>query len=340
MYIYGPIGFSWFDDNSWDAASFVREFNRVAQEHDRINIHINSPGGIIDEGLPIFNVIQSCEKDTHTYIDGIAYSMGAIIALAAKTVHAAKNSLMLFHNASGWASGNAQDFRHTADQLDRYDSSLITSLYSKTGLTEDEIRQKYFDFTDHLLTADEARQAGFIDIIEDVSANTPENITALSGEELFAYFLRQDHSDPLLSRLKDFFRDSFSFTHKPTSEMDQPLIAIASALGLDATATADQIVHSITGLNARITELTRSSQAASDSLNMLTAAIAAIDESIANATDLAAKVTALNAFITGLENSDATTPTAAVKEKDQIDPIDPDPAESFEHNRSADKFLS
>jgi ATP-dependent protease ClpP protease subunit len=339
LYIYGPIGYSWWDENSWDAASFVKEFNRVSASCDRINIHINSPGGIIDEGLPIFNVINSSEKETHTYIDGIAYSMGAIIALAGKTVHAAKNSLILFHNASGWAMGNAQDFRETADMLDKYDLSLITSLSTKTGLTEDQIKTKYFDFKDHLLTAAEAKEAGFVDVIDGNDVKTPSNVSTMTSDELFAFFLKQDHADPLLSKLKDFFKNSFtSFTTKPAPEMEN-LVLIATALGLAIDSTADVITAAITALNQKVIDLTQTSQAATDSVNAVTASLDAIDVTVASAASMDAKVTALTSLITDLKNSDATDKTIAAKDKDKIDPAPVDPSDSYDYNVAADKFL-
>jgi len=337
IYIYGPIGYHWWDENSWDAASFVSEFNKLAEDHERINIHINSPGGIIDEGLPIFNAIQGCEKDTHTYIDGIAYSMGAVIALAGKTVHAARNSLMLFHNASGWAQGHAEAFRDIAKMLDTYDSSLITSLSSKTGLTEDEVRQKYFDYKDHLLSATEAKTEGFVDVIEDYSAKLPENIAGMTGDQLFALFKNQDSKDPLLVRIMDFFKNQFSPNNN--SDTMEILASIGKSLGLAENATIDQVQQAIAALNQKVTDLTASQQAAESASNSLTQAIDAVDDSICNAQGTEAKITALNAFVNYLKSQDATGKTVAPKEKDKIEAPAADLADNYAHNKAADSFL-
>lgn len=338
IYIYGPIGFSWYDDTAWDAASFVAEFNLLAGKCDRINVHINSPGGIIDEGLPIFNAIQSCGKDTHTYIDGIAFSMGAVIALAGKTVHAAKNALMLFHNASGWASGNAQDFRETADMLDTYDSSLITSLSSKTGMTEAQVREKYFDFKDHLLSAADAKQAGFIDVIEDFSAKIPENVSDMTGDQLYSFFQNQDRNDPVFKKLIDFFKNSLSFINK-SETMENPFAAIGALLGIAENANAELVTAAINKLNQNVADLTASSQASETALNNLMSSIDTVDATIAAASGSDAKVTALNAFITGLKNVDATDKTVAPKSKDAIDAPAADVSDSYEHNKAIDRFL-
>jgi ATP-dependent Clp endopeptidase proteolytic subunit ClpP len=338
IYIYGPIGFSWFDENSWTASSFVKEFNALAEKYDRVNIHINSPGGIIDEGLPIFNAIQSCTKETHTYIDGIAFSMGAVIALAGKTVHAAKNSLILFHNASGWASGNAQDMRETADMLDTYDTSLITSLSSKTGLTEGQIREKYFDFKDHLMNASDAKEAGFIDVIEDFTAKIPKNVSDLSGDQLYAFFQNQDKNNPVAKKLFDFFKNSFSFTNKSES-MENPFVAIGALLGIVENATAESVTAAINALNQKVADLTASSKACTDALASFNTSIDAIDASVATATGSDAKLAALNAFITSLRNVDATDKTVAGKKKDEIEAPPANAADSYAHNVTADRVL-
>jgi len=338
IYIYGPIGFSWYDENSWTASSFVKEFNVLAERCDRVNIHINSPGGIIDEGLPIFNAIQSCSKETHTYIDGIAFSMGAIIALAGKTVHAAKNSLILFHNASGWASGNAQDMRETADMLDTYDTSLITSLSSKTGQTEEQIREKYFDFKDHLMNASDAKEAGFIDVTEDFTAKIPKNVSDLSGDQLYGFFQNQDKNNPVAKKLFDFFKNSFSFINKSES-MENPFVAIGALLGITENATTESVTAAINALNQKVIDLTASSQASAAALASFNTSIDSIDASVATATGSDAKLAALNAFITTLRNVDATDKTVAGKKKDEIEAPPANVADSYAHNVTADRVL-
>ncbi len=59
IFIYGIIGFGWYSEESREAFEFVNEFKAAEKEATRINIHINSPGGSVDESLPIFNVINS-----------------------------------------------------------------------------------------------------------------------------------------------------------------------------------------------------------------------------------------------------------------------------------------
>ncbi len=187
----------------------MNEFKKAEKDNTRINIHINSPGGSIEEGLPIYNVINSSKVETHTYIDGIAYSMAAIIALAADNVHIAPNGLFLLHNASGSVWGNAQDFRSTADDLDKYDTSLISSIVGKTGLTEDQVREKWFDYKDHLFTAQEALDAKLVDSITNDKAELPEDISNWELKKVQDFFTNdkegtdsQNFFNQILSKVK------------------------------------------------------------------------------------------------------------------------------------------
>src|SRR5690606_27365480 len=110
-------------------------FNELEDIHDRINVHINSPGGSVWDMLPIFNAIKSSKKEVHTYVDGIAFSAGAMILLAAKkgNVHMAKGSLMMLHAVSTGRYGNARAFRREAETLDTYDEVLGQLIADRTG---------------------------------------------------------------------------------------------------------------------------------------------------------------------------------------------------------------
>ncbi len=119
IYIYGIIGSSWFNEDGSDttAFDFVPEFKALEAKYDRINIRINSPGGSINEGLPIFNAILQSPKDIHTYNDGLAASMAAIILEAGKTRHAAKNAITLLHSPMTSTAGNVKDQQESIDVL-------------------------------------------------------------------------------------------------------------------------------------------------------------------------------------------------------------------------------
>ena len=157
--IYGVIGMDFWSGGGNTSDGFAEEFSALEKEFDTILVRINSPGGDIIEGLAIYNLMAQSQKEVNTRIDGVAASMGGIIALAGKKVSAPKTSIFMIHCASTCMCGNASDFRETADQLEIWDGSLIPAIAKKTGLTEDDVKAKWFDGKDHFLTGEQAFEA-------------------------------------------------------------------------------------------------------------------------------------------------------------------------------------
>lgn len=203
MRIYGVIGGYW-DDNT--ALAFVRAFKNLEKTCERINVHINSPGGSVHEGLPMCNVIKASTKDVHTYVDGIAYSMGAMIAISAKKgrVHMAKGSILMLHSVSTWMYGNAQDLRDEADILDTYDDVLGGLIAGRTGKSLEDVKSEYLNHTDHFFSPDKAKAEGLIDVIEDYDAeDMPDNVQQMSYGQVAAWYDQQldEPSDTMLSKI-------------------------------------------------------------------------------------------------------------------------------------------
>lgn len=176
------------------AERFVQDFKALEKDYDRINIHINSPGGSVFHGFPIFNAIASSKKDIHTYNDGLAASMGGLLLLAGKKVHSAKNSLLMIHSASGLAIGNAQAMRETAEMLEKYDGIIAQHFASKSGKSVTDIQSKYLNGKDHFLTAEEALSEGFLDMIEDYESEDapPSNIADMAYEQVLNLYKEKD----------------------------------------------------------------------------------------------------------------------------------------------------
>jgi ATP-dependent Clp endopeptidase proteolytic subunit ClpP len=335
IFIYGMIGESWFSDGSETVASrFVPEFKDLETKYDRINVRINSPGGSVWDGLPVFNVISQSEKDVHTYVDGIAYSMAAIILLAGKTVHAAKNSLILLHSPLSIAWGNAKDLRSVADELDKYGDSLMTSVATKTGLTVDEVKARYFDYDDHLLSAKEALKDNLIDDIVDEEGQIPDGIENMSFRQVMNFY--QDHKpndNKFFNTIVNHLKSVFNITPKETNVTDiimENIEKFRLALNLGAETTVDDVLTAIEDM--------KSQKAASD---QKAADLKAENDNLSAAvTEEKAAHDATKQAFEDLKNEDAGEATGATKEKDEISSGDPDPKDEYAHNRAADKVVA
>ncbi len=201
--IYGVIGEEvGVEGNS--AKQFVVDFQALESTADRINIRINSPGGSVWDGLPIFNAICASQREVHTYIDGIAFSMGAMIALAGHTIHMASGSLLMIHNVSGVEFGNAHNFREMADKMDMYDALFADLIAVRTNQSIDFIKGNWLNYKDNYFSPEDAKKAGLIHVIESYQArNIPTNVRSLNHHQIAAYYQAQheDSSQSFLDRV-------------------------------------------------------------------------------------------------------------------------------------------
>ena len=163
IWIYEQIGEDFWTGGGVTAKSFQKELAGI--KASQIDLHINSPGGEVFDGITIYNLIKQHPANVTAHIDGLAASIASVIALAGDTVIMAENALFMIHNPWGFAMGDATEMRKTADLLDKVGGSLVTAYASKSGKSDDEISVLMDSET--WMTAQEAKDAGFIDEISE-----------------------------------------------------------------------------------------------------------------------------------------------------------------------------
>lgn len=159
IFIYDEIGY-------WGitAKDFARDLKSLG-DVTAIDLHINSPGGNVFDGTAIYNLLDHHSATITVYIDGLAASMGSVIAMVGDEIHMPGNALMMIHNPWGGAVGESDDLRKMADVLDKIKASLMTTYMKRTGKSEDEVSQLMDDET--WLTGAEAVEHGFADVLAD-----------------------------------------------------------------------------------------------------------------------------------------------------------------------------
>lgn len=235
--IYGAIGESWYQE-SVTARQFVADLKALEKDYKRINVRINSPGGSVFDGLPIFNALRNSSAEIHTYNDGLCASMASLILLAGKTVHCADNALMMLHSPMSGCQGNASDIRQVLDMLDKVQDSLITCITTSTGKTTKDITAKYFDYQDHWLNADESQAEGFISVIEKGSKKISDKVKNMNLDEIMNQFDSLVKGPSLFDR---FFSQAHDF-FTPNSEIDMDIKVLAKACGLSDKATEQEVL--------------------------------------------------------------------------------------------------
>lgn len=130
-----------------------------------ITIYINSPGGIITDGLAIYDTMQFIKPDIQTVCTGMAASMASIL-LVAGTKGKRKilpNGRVLIHQPWGGAMGTAADMTIEVEEINKDKAKLYQILAKHTGQDIDIIIND--SQRDFWLDAQEALNYGCVDEI-------------------------------------------------------------------------------------------------------------------------------------------------------------------------------
>lgn len=173
-----------YDEISWwgvSADELVREIAQLAVS--TINVRINSPGGSVWDGMAIYQALRGHGARIVTHIEGIAASMASVIALAGDEVRMAKGAFFMIHNPWVIVLGDAAELRDTADLLDKVTGNIVGIYVEHSGSSEEAIRAAMEAETWY--TAEEARDAGFVDVVVD-----GQEVVARASADVLAQFRR------------------------------------------------------------------------------------------------------------------------------------------------------
>lgn len=155
---------------NWSVRSgktFSAYFAELEKKYKDIIIRMHCYGGEVFEGNMIYNTIANSKANVTIIIDGVAASMGSIVALAGATApKIARNAYMMIHCPSGRTSGNAAAHLASAKLLRSMEKNFAKTYSQRTGQPETDVH-KYFDGNDHWIDAEEALELGFASEIID-----------------------------------------------------------------------------------------------------------------------------------------------------------------------------
>ncbi len=158
VYIYDEIGYY-----GVTASDFTKEI--AALDVDTIKLKINSPGGEVFDGVAIHNALKSHPARVAVTVDALAASAASFIAMVGDTVHMARGSQLMIHEASGMAIGNAADMIDLAGKLERV-GDVIASFYSERA-GGDTAQWRAAMAKETWYTGEEAVAAGLADTFDD-----------------------------------------------------------------------------------------------------------------------------------------------------------------------------
>ncbi len=130
-----------------------------------VNLYINSPGGLVDQTLAIYDTMQFLGSEVATYCIGQAASGAAIILMAGTKGkrYILPNAKVMLHQPYGGITGQAEDIRIQAEEVLRDKRRLTRIISDCTGKSEDLVAAE--TERDRYLTAEEALEYGIVDEI-------------------------------------------------------------------------------------------------------------------------------------------------------------------------------
>ena len=164
LYIFGDIcAWAWQEMGEQSGVTIVNQLK--ALDVDTINVHINSYGGDVAEGLAIYNVLREHKAQIVTICDGFACSAASVVFMAGDRRVMQPASLLMIHNAWTVAMGNAAQLRKTADDIETITQASVEAYKKVATISEEEIKA-LMDAETWILPKD-AVEYGFATEIDD-----------------------------------------------------------------------------------------------------------------------------------------------------------------------------
>lgn len=156
VHIYDEIGLFGIT-----AKDIIQELNGLDVE--LIHNHLNTPGGNVFDGIAIHNAFKNHSAKVITHIDGVAASIGSLIAMAGDEVRIASNAFMMIHDSTTAIVGGADSLRERAALMDKMNETVAITYADKSGSMVEDIRALMAAET--WFMGEEAVEAGLADTV-------------------------------------------------------------------------------------------------------------------------------------------------------------------------------
>ena len=156
--------------NSGMANDFMSEMIYLETESDEpVTIYINSPGGEVNAGLLIYDIIRDSNLEINLICTGLAASMAAIILAGGEKGHRyiLNHSKVMIHEPKlvGNVGGSATSVKSLSESILEVRNTTNGILAEQTGKSIEEINEA--TLFDNYMNAEEAVEFGICDRIID-----------------------------------------------------------------------------------------------------------------------------------------------------------------------------
>lgn len=131
----------------------------------RIQMYINSPGGVVYAGMAMYDTMQQIQAPVSTVAVGLTASFGTVLLTAGESElrYALPNATIHMHQPLGGAQGQASDIMIQANEILRLKERLNNIFVKHTGQSYETIERD--TDRDIYKSAEEAVEYGLIDSV-------------------------------------------------------------------------------------------------------------------------------------------------------------------------------
>jgi len=141
-----------------------------AESDDPITLYISSPGGHVESGDVVYDMIKFIKPEVRVVGTGWVASAATNIYLAAKPSnrYSLPNTRYLVHQPSGGSQGDATDIKIQAEQLLKTKARINKIISEETGRSLEQVEQD--TDRDYWMSVDEAMEYGIVNkVVKSVS---------------------------------------------------------------------------------------------------------------------------------------------------------------------------
>lgn len=129
--MFGDIGEDFWSGGGITAKKVQSQLRAIGERP--VEVHINSGGGDMFEGIAIYNVLREHPQDITVKVMGIAASAASVIAMAGDAIEIGAASFLMIHNCWVGAVGNRHDMAEVAAFLEPFDRAMAEVYAARSG---------------------------------------------------------------------------------------------------------------------------------------------------------------------------------------------------------------
>lgn len=129
---------------------------RGASENDRIELHLNTPGGDIYTAIELLHAFACCDAHIHVVCSGIVASAGTVLMTVGDSFEVNPHTTFMFHNYSGGTMGKGNEMAIKIEYERTWSQKFMHDIYEGL-LTEEEI-DDLLDGRDYWMSAEDVSE--------------------------------------------------------------------------------------------------------------------------------------------------------------------------------------